>query len=231
MAGKNQFNGFPKEIIKFYKDLKNNNDKMWFEQNRSRYDDFVMHPSRTFISEMGKKLDKISPEIHADPRVNKSIFKIYRDIRFSKDKTPFKTHLAIWFWEGDRPRMECSGFYVHIEPGELMVGCGIYAFPKDLLNSYREAVVHQEKGKKLINAIKNISKKGNYSIGGEHYKKTPRGYDPDHKMADFLLYNGLYVGFSSKIPEEFYTEELINYCYEKFKHMAPLHRWLVELYS
>ena len=83
-----------------------------------------MTPARLFVGEMGARLKKLSPGVQADPRVDKSIFRIFRDTRFSRDKTPYKTHLGIWFWEGDGPRMECSGFYFHLDPPKLMNGSG-----------------------------------------------------------------------------------------------------------
>ena len=229
MNSKKSFTGFPGEIVKFYKNLKKNNDKNWFNQHRADYDNYVIEPARQFVSEMGKCLSEIAPYINADPRINKSIFKIHRDVRFSKDKTPFKTNLGIWFWEGSGPRMECSGFYLQMQPDKLMLGAGIYMFSKNLLKLYRDAVVHKKLGPELANAIKRIEKNGTYGIGGSYYKRTPRGYDPDHKNAGLLLYNGLYVGSETGIPDEFFTPDIIGYCMEKYKEMLPLHKWLLEL--
>ena len=100
MADKPSFNGFPKEGLKFLANLKKNNTKLWFEQHREDYNEFVLGPARDFVVAMGDKLKKISPKIIADPRIDKSIFRIYRDTRFSKDKSPYKTNIGIYFWEG-----------------------------------------------------------------------------------------------------------------------------------
>lgn len=108
-----EFNGFPKEYFSFFNNLKKNNSKQWFEKHRGEYDEFVMHPAREFVTGMGEKLRKIAPEVNAIPKINKSLFKINRDVRFSKDKSPYKTYMGIWLWEGDRKRMESSGFYLH----------------------------------------------------------------------------------------------------------------------
>ena len=82
----------------------------WFKRHKNDYEELVLNPSRLFVSEMGELLRGIVPAINADPRVNRSLFRINRDTRFSKDKTPYKTHITLWFWEGLGPRMENPGF-------------------------------------------------------------------------------------------------------------------------
>ncbi len=222
------FNGFSKKGVTFFKNLRKNNSKVWFEKNRENYEKSVMEPSRDFVVAMGKKLEKIAPDITADPRVNRSLFKIYRDVRFSKDKSPFKTNMGIWLWEGDRKRMENSGFYFHLDPPNIMVGVGLYMFPKPHLAAYRKAVLHKTLGPALVKTIKAVEKKG-YETGFKHYKMVPRGFDKNHKLADYLLYNGLVAMMEMKIPEEFYNKELIGFCYNHFKKMLPVHKWLLEM--
>jgi len=229
MTSDNTFNGFPKETVKFYKDLKKNNSKKWFEAHREDYDNFVIDPARSFVSAMGEKLRKIAPGVHAEPKINKSIFKIHRDVRFSKDKTPFKTHLGLWFWDGVLPRMECSGFYFHLDPPNLYIGSGLYMFPKEHMAEFRKSVVNDKFGSQLVRAINKITKDGTYELGGNRGKKVPRGYDPDHKRADYLLFKGIFVGLAAKIPKEFYNVKLVDYCFNHYKKMAPFHYWLYDM--
>ncbi|MFC1573159.1 DUF2461 domain-containing protein [Candidatus Eisenbacteria bacterium] len=223
------FKGFPPECIKFYAGLKKNNEKRWFDAHRQDFDDHVMDPARGFVAEMGRRLGKIAPRVQADPRVNRSLFRIHRDTRFSKDKTPYKTNLAIWLWEGPGARMECSGYYFHLEPPNLMLGVGIYMFPKDLLDEYRQAVVHDKYGKALRRAIARCEKLAGCKIGGKHYKRVPRGFDPEHSNTEYLMYNGLYAGVETKIPKLIHSPKIIDYCNSRFKDMAPLHKWLLGL--
>jgi uncharacterized protein (TIGR02453 family) len=220
------FTGFPEGCIEFYRNLRKNNNKVWFDKHRDDFHSNVMAPARRFVIEMGDILGKISPGIHAVPKINKSIFKIYRDTRFSRNKTPFKTNLAIWFWEGDRKRMECSGYYFHLGPDSLMMGVGMYMFTKSMLKEYRDSVVHPKYGAALLRAIGEVEKRGDYHIGGRHYKKTPRGYDPDHPNSDLLLFNGLYIGVESAIPNELYSAKILDYCFKRYRDMHPLHQWL-----
>ena len=223
-----QFNGFPKEYFTFFNKLKKNNTKQWFEKHRSEYDEFVMHPAREFVTEMGKKLRKIAPEVNAIPKINKSLFKINRDVRFSKDKSPYKTYMGIWLWEGDRKRMECSGFYLHVENKNMLIGVGIKMFSKPLMDRYRKAVVDKKQGAALKSAVKKVTGKG-YLIDGKHYKKVPRGYDADHPNGEYLLYNGLTARVEEKVPDAFYSGALIDYAYTHYKNMLPLHRWLTKV--
>ncbi|MEJ2716783.1 MAG: DUF2461 domain-containing protein [Deltaproteobacteria bacterium] len=229
MAVKSGFNGFPEGSVTFYSDLRENNNKQWFDAHKGDFETFVLQPARDFVFEMGKALKKISPGIIADPRVNKSIFRPYRDTRFSKDKTPYKTHLGIFMWEGNRAKMECPGYYLHLEPPHLMLGAGIHCFSKPLLEQYRESVVDPKRGPALAEALQQVKQKGEYSIGVKHYKKMPRGYDAAGENAELLLFNGLTAAFVTDIPKEFYTERLIHYCFEKFRDISPIQKWLLDM--
>jgi uncharacterized protein (TIGR02453 family) len=178
---------------------------------------------------MGARLEQLSPGIHAEPRVNRSIFRIYRDIRFSKDKTPYKTHLGIWMWQGEGTKFESSGYYFHLELPNIMLGVGMHTFSKSLLKAYRDAVVDPVAGPALVEAVQSVSVKGGYKLGGEHYKRVPRGFDPDHPNAKLLLYKGLTAGSEVPIPEAFYSAALIDYSYKKYTDMHPIQHWLYEL--
>ncbi|MEE8298440.1 MAG: TIGR02453 family protein, partial [Thermodesulfobacteriota bacterium] len=105
MNKKQGFHGFTKATFKFFKDLEKSNTKKWFEENRKIYEKNVLEPAQEFVMEMGERLKSISPKIVAIPKTDKSIFRIYRDMRFSKDKTPYKTHLGIFFWEGPKKKL------------------------------------------------------------------------------------------------------------------------------
>jgi uncharacterized protein (TIGR02453 family) len=224
-----EFQGFSKETVKFFKDLRKKNTKKWFEAHKGDYEALVMQPSKAFVQAMGDKLRAHIPDIVAVPKINKSLFRINRDTRFSPDKSPYKTNMGIFFWEGNRPRMECPGFYFHLEPNKLLLGVGLYMFPKYLFDTYRKSVVHAKYGKDLAEIVAKIQKKKGYQIGGKHYKRVPAGFDPSHPNADLLLHNGIHVGTESSIPEEFYSKKLVNYCWQKFQPLVPLHAWLVAM--
>ena len=221
------FNGFPKEMMAFFNELQKNNDKAWFEAHKKAYETQVKRPSEDFVVTMGEKLKQLAPRIMAVPKVNQSLFRINRDTRFSNDKSPYKTNLGIWFWEGNRKRMDCSGFYFHLGDGILMLGAGMYIFGKGTLTRYREAVIDKRLGPQLKKAVTDISRKG-YAIHGRHYKRVPQGFDASHELAEFLLHNGLTAMTEEKIPEKIFSDTIVDYAFSHFKNMSPLHEWLVK---
>jgi uncharacterized protein (TIGR02453 family) len=231
MAQAEEFKGFSKKTVKFFQDLAKNNNREWFAAQRNNYEENVLQPAQAFVVAMGERLRRLTPGIAANPRPDGSLFRIYRDTRFSPDKSPYKTHLGIYFWEGKGPRMECSGYYFHLEPPNLMLGGGLYIFPRPLLERYRQAAIDPEYGAELAAAIKKITARPGFSLGEKHYKRLPPGTDPALPNAELLLHNGLYAGWETNIPKEFYSAALIEYCWDKFRPLQPLHRWLTDLSS
>jgi uncharacterized protein (TIGR02453 family) len=231
MVDADEFKGFSKKTVAFFRDLAANNNREWFAARRSDYDENVLRPARAFVVAMGRRLQRLTPGINASPRPDGSLFRIYRDTRFSQDKTPYKTHMGIFFWEGKGPRMECSGYYFHLEPPRLMLGGGLYMFSRPLLERFRKAALDPEYGDELAAAAKKITSRPGFSLGGAHYKRLPPGTDPAHPNAGLLLHNGLYAGWEADIPAEFYSPSLIDFCLEKFRPVEPLHRWLNDLVS
>ena len=180
MKEPNPFAGFTRDTLVFFRELAQNNEKPWFETNKERYEKSVMAPARSLVAVLGDRLTKVYPGINADARVNRSIFRIYRDTRFSRDKSPYKTHLGILLWEGPGKKMECPGFYVHVEAERIMLAGGLYMFSRDQLGPYRDAVTDPDFGPKLAGALEKTLSATGAALGGGHYKRTPRGYDANH---------------------------------------------------
>jgi uncharacterized protein (TIGR02453 family) len=229
MASTNTFSGFPRQTVTFLRGLAAHNEREWFAAHRADYETAVMEPARAFVTAMGGRLKRLTPGIRFDPRANGSLFRIFRDTRFSPDKSPYKTNLGILFWEGRGPRMGCSGYYVHLEPPVLMLGAGLYIIPRPLLERYRRAVADPEYGTELAAIVRKLSARPGYTLGGEHYKRVPAGYDADPAAAGLLRHAGLYAGWEGPIPPELHSAALVEFCWEKFKPMEPLHRWLATL--
>jgi uncharacterized protein (TIGR02453 family) len=223
------FKGFSEETLTFFRGLAKHNDKHWFEKHRGEFDEHVIEPARGFVAAMSERLGRIAPGIHADPRVDKSIFRIHRDTRFSKDKSPYKTHLAIFFWEGNRPKMECPGFYFHLDPDKLMVGGGLYLFQKDQLAEYRRSVDDKRLAGQLDKALKGRVKRSCDATHVEPYKRVPKGFDPDHPRAELLKLKGLTLGDEGPVPKALHSAKILDYTLKRFEKMAPLHKWLVAL--
>ena len=182
---------FSEDVFDFFTELKMNNSKVWFDENRERYEQSVVEPSRQFVVTLGDKLEKISEGFEAIPKVNKSLFRINRDVRFSKNKSPYKTHLGIMFWEGHRKRMENSGVYVHIEAENCFIATGLYEFSKDVLESYRQTILSKPKAKELQSILSKLEKC--HKVSGDKYKNVPRGFDKEYEFAELLKFKGIFV--------------------------------------
>ena len=224
------FSGFTKETVRFFTALRTNNNRAWFERNRPTYDRHVMEPAKLFVTALGERLRRIAPRLVAVPKVNKSIFRINRDTRFSLDPSPYKTNLGIYFWDGARPKMESAGFYFHLEPPRLLLGGGMYMIADSVLGRYRKAVVDPKRGAEIGKIVAAIRAMPGYTVEGQHYKRVPAGFDTGHPNAELLKHKGLYAGHETKIPEEFFSARLVEYCFERFEPILPLHRWLMKLF-
>ncbi|OGU77329.1 MAG: TIGR02453 family protein [Ignavibacteria bacterium RBG_16_34_14] len=219
--------GFPFEAIKFLSKLKRNNTKEWFEYHREEFNNLLFEPAQEFVVVLGELLRTIAPDIIAIPKTDKSIFRLHRDVRFSKEKSPYKTNLGILFWEGERKKMECSGFYFHAEPDYMFFGAGIYMFNDALLKKYRDVIYNPDKAKELDSIINKLKKRG-YFFGGKVYKRIPKGFDAEYPFSDYLLYNGFYVYEEIKDLKKLQKEDMVKFSLKKFKNMLPLHQWLVK---
>lgn len=223
------FDGFPRECLTFLEQLQANNTREWFEAHKADYEAHVLQPSRAFVVALGERLRAEVPGVIADPKVNRSLFRLQRDTRFSQDKAPYKTNLGVWLWEGERGRMECSGFYVHLEPQSFLLGVGIYMFDKNMLHHYREAVDDREFGEALAAAVAQVEGAG-LRLWGDHYKRVPQGYPADHPRARLLKFNGLTAGLElSALPDELWTPQAVEHCAQTLLQALPLHLWLREL--
>jgi uncharacterized protein (TIGR02453 family) len=191
----------------------------------------LLEPALAFVVALGQRLKELSPYIIYDTRTNGSgsLMRIYRDVRFSKDKTPYKTHVTMMFWEGAGKKTQNPGFYVRIEPAGASIFVGQHIFSRPTLAAYRDAVVDETTGTELEAAIEAVRVAGAYQVGGEHYKRVPRGYGPEHERSGLLRYNGLYA-FAPRVGAQHLTSpDLVDLCFEHCRYMAPLHRWLVKL--
>ena len=176
---------FKPTIFKYLKDLKAHNDRDWFQENKSRYENELKAPALDFIMEFGAHLHKISPHFRADPRGNGgSLFRIYRDVRFSKDKSPYKTHAGLHFRHVAGKTAHTPGFYLHLEPGASFVGVGLWHPDNPTLKLIRDKIVADPQSWKKAVGGRDFTK--NFTVTGQRLKRPPRGYDADHELVDVL---------------------------------------------
>ena len=227
------FSGFPQEGLRFLAGLQENNNREWFEAHKDQYRTQVLAPAQDLVFALGERLKReISPGVVYDTATNGSgsILRIYRDLRFSKDQRPYNPYVRLVFWEGPRKKMENPSFFLRIAPDGVGAYAGIYVFAKPVLAAYRDAVVEDELGPELEAAIDAVKGAGAYTVGGEHYKRVPRGYPADHPRAELLRYNGLWAHTADAAdPAASATPDLVEVCMEHCRNMAPLHHWLVKV--
>src|SRR3954463_3164132 len=146
MVGKRAgFRGFPADFFAFFRELKAHNERPWFEENKERFKDSVQAPMSEFVMTMAPHLARVSKQFVADPRPNGgSMFRIYRDVRFAKDKSPYKTHLAAHFrHEETTDNVHAPGYYLHLEPGEVFMACGLWHPDPPTAAKIRDALVNK----------------------------------------------------------------------------------------
>jgi uncharacterized protein (TIGR02453 family) len=174
------FVGFPQATFAFLRGVAANNNKAWFDKHRGDYEAGYVEPAKAFVAAIGPRLAKISPTVKYEPRVNGSLFRINRDVRFAKDKSPYQTKLDLWFWHGGERGWSAPGFFVRIAPDKLGIGVGMHAFQKPQLDAFRRAVLDGRSGKALEQATARVEKAGRYRVQGASRKTVPRGFDADH---------------------------------------------------
>lgn len=217
---------FPEETLRFVRGIAATNDKAWFETNRGLYETGYVQAGGAFVEAVGPQLRALSPEVQFAPRINGSLSRINRDIRFSKDKRPYKTHVGHWFWHGDKRSWNCPGFYMHVSADEVFIAVGMYGFDKAALETYRSAIVLNRSGKALADGVAAVKAAGDYEIGEKTRKLMPRGYEAPAERAEFLLYESLAA--SIRLPAEAALEPgFSDRCVAHFAAMWPVGRWLM----
>lgn len=225
----NAFTGFGPRAFTFLRGLARNNKKEWFEAHRGDYETQVRDPMRVLVDEIDAVLGDIAPEIRGDAK--KSVFRIHRDIRFSSDKSPYKTHIAAWFFHQDagsgvgQEAHGGAGFYIHVEPGACQFGGGIWMPPKFALDKIRDQIVEDGATfQKLVTGAAFKRKFGSLSQEAV-LTRTPRGYDAAHPQEKWLRYKSFTAG--RKLPDSAVaSRKLLPAMKADMAAMLPFVRWL-----
>lgn len=224
-----RFAGFPSAALTFLRQLRRHNEREWFEAHRAEYEQLLRIPMRDFLEEFDVLLAGTVPEIVADSK--RSMFRIHRDVRFSRDKSPYKTHVSCWAYHHDAGRGVGSvahggaGFYVHLEPGASLIAAGIWMPPKAALDLIRERLLeHHREFATILNAAPLRRRFGPLSDEAM-LVRTPRGVDPDHPSAEWLRYKSFTV--SRPVDDAVMTSPtLLKELARDLTTLAPLVRWL-----
>lgn len=176
---------FTPELFKFLKDLEANNNKKWFNDHKDRYIEHVQEPALEFIADFGPRLESISPHFKADAKVQGgSLFRIYRDTRFSSDKTPYKLNTGLQFRHERGKDAHAPGYYLHLQPRQCFMGVGLWHPETKVAYQIREAIGGNPDGWRK--AAHSTEFADTYSLGGDKLKRPPKGFDPDHSLIEDL---------------------------------------------
>lgn len=219
-------NHITQELFEFFRELKRNNRREWFQANKDRYENQVREPLQRFVSEFERPLLEISPHFRADPRpIGGSLFRIYRDVRFSPDKSPYKTHAGIQFRHEQGRDVHAPGFYLHLEPENVFAAVGIWHPDSKTLQQIREAIAAEPKDWLKAKSDKDFSDL--YELGGESLKRAPQGYEPDHPQIEDLKRKD-YIAHFVFSEREACSPDFPDRYAEGCRRAAPFMRFLTE---
>ena len=218
----NDFHGFPPASLKFLQRIRRNNNREWFARNRQTYDEAVKAPLQELVATLGGELRRVAPEVIADPA--RAIYRIHRDVRFSPDKSPYKTHVAAIFPVRGMPKNTGPGLYFHYSAEEVLIGGGVYAPEPAELRAIREHVAaHHRQLTKIVSAraFQRLFK----GMEGEQLKNLPKGYLAGHPAERYLRYKQFLFAKQFK-PELALSGKLLSELVSCFRAGMPLIRFL-----
>ena len=221
------FQGFSPQLPKFFRDLQANNNKQWFEVNKSVFQNIVVKPALQFITAMEPVVSKFHPPLKAEARLNGSLRRIHRDVRFSKDKTPYNPRLHIIFWAGSHPNRS-PACHVVLSETHMGIGAGQWGFDKDQLDRYRNSLLKPEQLAALNEAI-DIAADNNQFLDPPILKKLPKGYLGDGVLADYLRQKSIVVrNHDEPYPEEVFNDNCLDYFQQRLLASHPVNHWLLQ---
>ena len=217
-------NPFRRTLFQFLQDLADNNNRDWFQANKARFERVLKDPALQFISDFGPQLRSISRHFDAIPKATGgSLFRIYRDTRFARDKTPYKTHVGIHFRHQQAKDAHAPGFYLHLQPGESFVGVGIWRPAGPGLQAIRSAIDDRQAAWRKVR--RTIEADDDFALAGDSLKRAPRGVDPEHPLIEDLKRKD-FVAVASLTQTEALAADFPTTFAHRCQQAAPLARFL-----
>lgn len=220
------FTGFTPETFDFLKCLAANNTKEWFAANKATYDAHIVGPSLAFIDALRPRIEGIAPGYTAEARLNGSFRRIYRDVRFSKDKTPYNPRIHLIFWSGDHP-LKSPAVHLVIHPDSFGYGAGMWGWSPAQLSAFRDGLSDASTLEGLHEALAAAAEVG-CRMGAPDLKNLPKGFEPTHPAADMLRYKSLVARTHDfqAVPPEMLTDAAADHCVELIRTLSPINSWL-----
>ena len=224
MSGNAGFNGFGAETVRFLEDLEDNNNRAWFQENKHRYESDVLEPALAFISATGLLLARVSDRFTAIPkRMGGSLMRVYRDTRFSRDKTPYKTNIGIQFRHEQGKDVHAPGYYLHIETTGCFLGAGMWRPESTALKAIRERIAERPEAWRKVAQSRRF--KSEFTLEGNTLKRPPRGFAPDLPYLDDIKRKD-FIGVSDFSIERAASANFPEEVVERFSRATPLMKFL-----
>lgn len=217
---------FSTATFKFLDDLARNNERIWFEQNKSRYEALVREPALEFIDAMAPALAKFAPHFRAEPRkMGGSLMRVFRDTRFSRDKTPYKTNIGIQFRHELGKDVHAPGFYVHVANDGCFFGAGCWHPESGALGRIRDLIAAKPERWQAL--LKERSFTAHWALAGDSLTRPPRGYAADHVAIEDLKRKD-FIGLAALSDAEVTSAGLVKLAAARFASATPFMKFLCE---
>lgn len=221
-----EFNGFSQKTLRFLKSLKENNNKTWFEAHRGEYQEHLLKPLQNLsadLSEFSEFMLTIDPHIEIRPVIGKTISRIYRDTRFSKDKSPFRNAMWITFKRPNNDWKDAPAYFFEISPDSYRYGMGFYSASKETMDRLREMIVR--KSKEFFKTVSLYSKQKVFVVEGEKYKRILNDNIPE-EFQDWYQRKNLYLVCNRRIDDSIFSRRLLDDLISGFGLIAPFYHYL-----
>ncbi|MEJ2619224.1 MAG: DUF2461 domain-containing protein [Candidatus Thiodiazotropha sp.] len=218
------FSGFPKQTLPFLQQLSNNNQREWFNEHKQEYEAHVREPALAFIEEMAPKLNSLSSHFHAIAKKSGgSLMRVYRDTRFSKDKTPYKTNIGIQFRHQLGKDVHAPGFYLHIENSGCFIGAGVWHPESKTLAKVRNFITDNPASWCSLKDHSPFSSQ--FELAGDSLKRAPKGFALDHPLIEDLKRKD-FIALKSFDCREINRPEFVDFVMDGFQSTDPFMRYL-----
>lgn len=221
------FTGFSRQTIEFLDGLRNNNHREWFTAHKADYERYIKQPSELFLQDMSTRLC----DVFGVPFSGK-IFRIHRDVRFSKDKTPYQSHIHMSFFPAADEKHDCGdkpALHFGLEPDQVVIGTGCFEFSKEVLERYRRDIASTERGLALMSILAPLLNQDGFRLEKPALQKVPRGFEPDHPRENLLRQKGLLVWHDSDPQDLSFSRVDVDVWMARYLKLKPIYDWLLAL--
>jgi uncharacterized protein (TIGR02453 family) len=218
------FPGFTREAVAFLAGLGANNDKTWFDAHRDDYERFVLEPMRLLVAALAPTALEVDPQVETEPRVDRTISRLRRDTRFSKDKSPYRTNVWLTFKRREPDWAEAPAYYFELSEDGYRFGMGYYSASPDTMRRFRENL--DEKPKAFLDVVRPIGSE--FNVEGEAYKRPfPGTRDPC--LDAYYRRKSFYLACNHKLDDTLFSPRLAHVIAKGFASIGPLYQYLMEL--